>query len=127
MSTILPNIEGFRIVFLPAILAELDGKYAVARRDGKGFHAAWLNAAGDLPVNVGGRTISVRDVIAGKNGFTSSRDIDWRTTSVEGIAADTLDFISREVERERPEWFVKVSKVYVKRAPSLDVLAELGL
>lgn len=127
MSTILPNVEGFRNIFLPAILAELDAKYAVARRDGKGFHAAWLNAAGDLPVNVGGRTISVRDVIAGKNGFASSRDIDWRATSVEGIAADTLEFVSREVENVRPEWFVKVSKVYVKRAPTLDVLADLGL
>jgi hypothetical protein len=127
MSTILPNVEGFRNIFLPAILAELDAKFTVASRDGKGFHAAWLNAAGDLPVNVGGRTISLRDVIAGKNGFASSKDIDWRATSVEGIASDTLEFIIREVERERPEWFVKVQKVYVKRAPSLDVLAELGL
>lgn len=127
MSTILPNVEGFRNIFLPAIISELDAKFSAAKRDGKGFHAAWLNAAGDLPVNVGGRTISVRDVIAGKNGFASSRDIDWRATSVDGIAADTLDFISREVEAERPEWFVKVSKVYVKRAPSLDMLSSLGL
>lgn len=127
MATILPNVEGFRNIFLPAIIAELDAKFGVARRDGKGFHAAWLNAAGDLPVLVGGRTISVRDVIAGKNGFASSRDIDWRATSVEGIAADTLEFVSREVENVRPEWFVKVSKVYVKRAPTLDVLADLGL
>ena len=127
MSTILPNVEGFRNIFLPALIAELDAKFSVARRDGKGFHAAWLNAVGDLPVNVGGRTISVRDVIAGKNGFASSRDIDWRATSVEGIAADTLEFVSREVENVRPEWFVKVSKVYVKRAPTLAVLADLGL
>ena len=127
MSTILPNIETFRRVFLPAIVAELDSKYAIARRDGKGFHTAWLNAAGDLPVNVGGHTLTVRDVIAGLNGFESAKDIDWRTTTVEGIAADTLNFVWDEVENVRPEWLVKVKKVYVKRAPSASLLAELGL
>lgn len=127
MPTILPNVESFRTLFLPAILAELDEKYRVAQRDFKGFHASWLNASGDCLVHVGGRTLTTRDVIAGKNGYASARDIDWRATSVPGVAQDTLAYISDVVAAERPEWFVKTAKVYVKAAPSLAMLAELGL
>ncbi len=127
MSTILPNVESFRSLFLPAILAELDEKYRVAKRDLKGFHAAWLNASGDCTVHVAGRALTTRDIIAGKNGYASARDIDWRATSVPGVAQDTLAYICDMVEAERPEWFVKTSKVYAKSAPSVDMLAELGL